>query len=266
MSPAQPPRLADALAALAARECRAAERALADTKRRHRGVHEARKAVRRLKSLLLLGHKPFADALPGIERVLGRLATGLSPLRDAQVAADVARSLVGPSPSPAWRSAIETLEHRSEGHLAEALHKDPRFLKRRRMLRELAAVIAALPWHQLGRARVEKALVRSEKRVHKACRRATDEPTPANLHSWRRRVRRLRMQRDAWRRITKTIGRPAHRHAKRDKAETRSLSKLSDTLGARQDLKALSAVLGKLGDPATVAPLRAQVREALKAL
>jgi len=102
--------------------------------------------------------------------------------------------------------------------------------------------------------------------VRRACRRATNEPTPANLHRWRRRVRRLRMQRDAWRRITKAIGRPAYRHAKRDKTETRALSKLSDTLGARQDLKALNTVLGKLGDPATVAPLRAQVREALRAL
>ncbi|SEN13753.1 CHAD domain-containing protein [Luteibacter sp. UNCMF331Sha3.1] len=266
MSPAQPPRLAEALAALAARECRAAERALADTKRRHRGVHEARKAIRRLKSLLLLGRKPFADTLPAIERALAQLAGGLSPLRDARVAADVARSLVGPSPSLAWRGAIETLEHRCEGHLVEALHKDPRFLKRRRMLRELGVAIAGLPWRRLGRARIEKELARSEKRVHKACKRATKDPTSINLHTWRRRVRRLRMQREAWRGVAKAIGIPPYRHARRDKAETRALSKLSDTLGARQDLKALNAVLGKLGDPATVSPLRVQVREALKAL
>jgi CHAD domain-containing protein len=263
---AQPtaPTIAAALASLAARECRAAVRALADAKQRHRGIHEARKAMRRLKSLLSLAGEPFADALPDIEATLGRLATGLSPLRDAQVAVNIARALAGPGPSTEWQHAIGALEHRSEGRMAAALHKDPRFLKRRRQLRELAATIEALSWREVRRDTIEHALSRSERRVAKAQKRVSQTPSVANLHRWRRRARRLRMQLEVRRKIQKATSKTFYRPAHEDKAAARHMAKLSDALGAKQDLRALRTVLRSLREPEAVAPLLEQIGHELK--
>ncbi|MDQ0008055.1 CHAD domain-containing protein [Luteibacter jiangsuensis] len=257
------PTIAEALASLAARECRMAMRALADAKRRHRGVHEARKAIRRLKSLLALAAEPFAESLPSIDATLGRLATGLSPLRDAYVAVNMARTVAGPAPSPEWQHAIDALEHRSEGRLATVLAKDPRFLKRRRELRDLAGVIEALPWQEVDRDTVERAIARTERRVAKAQKRASHKPSPVNLHRWRRRARRLRMQLDAWRKALKATGKSSHHHARQSKAAANAMSKLSDALGAKQDLRALRTALRSLHEPQAVAPLLEQIRQEL---
>lgn len=220
--------------------------------------------MRRLKSLLALGAEPFATSLPGIEATIGALATGLSPLRDAEVAVNMARSVAGPRPSPEWRQAIKALENRREGRLEAVLHKDPRFLKRRRQLRELAAAIEALPWRKIRRNTVERALARSERRVAKAQKQVSDDPSPINLHRWRRRARRLRMQLELWRKVLKATGKPSYHRARQDKAAARAMSKLSDALGVKQDLRALRTSLRSLGRPDTVAPLLEQIRHELK--
>lgn len=264
MPQAVAPTIAAALASQAIRECRGAARSLTDTKDRHRGIHETRKALRRLKSLLSIGTELFADALPELEATIGRLAIGLSPLRDAQVAVNIARSLAGPGPSAEWRAAIRALENRSEGRLAAALQKDPRFLKRRRQLRELAEAIEALPWRQVRRGTVEHALARSERRVAKAHKRVSDDPSPANLHRWRRRARRLRMQLELWRKVVKATGKPSRHQARHDKSAAHAMAKLSDALGVKQDLRALRVALRSLGQPDTVAPLLEQIRHELK--
>jgi CHAD domain-containing protein len=264
MSPDKKPSIAAALASSASRECRRAIRMLSDAKDRHKGIHEARKAIRRLKSLLVLAEEPFADALPGLKATLAHLAAGLSPLRDAHVALTTARALAGPRPTPEWRHALGKLEHRSEGRLAAELHKDPNFLKRRRQLRELEAALEGLPWRSIRQRTIEEALARSERRVARAHRRANKDPSPANLHDWRRKARRLRMQLELWRRVRKATGKGAHRHAAGQKEKTREMSRLSDALGAKQDLRALRAALRALREPEATAPLVEQIRQELK--
>ncbi|HEY4294564.1 CHAD domain-containing protein [Luteibacter sp.] len=263
MSPAKAPSIAAILASSAARECRKAIRSLSDTKERHRGIHEARKAIRRLKSLLVLAQEPFAEAMPGIEATLGRLAASLSTLRDAYVALNTAHSLAGPRPSPEWQHAIEKLAHRSEGRLATELHDDPNFLKRRRQLRELAATLEGLPWRAIRVRTINEALERSEQRVGKVHKRVNKSATPANQHDWRRKARRLRMQLELWRRVRKATGK-AGRHAPGYKEKTRDMSKLSDVLGTKQDLRALRVTLRSFREPEAVAPLLEQIRQELK--
>ncbi len=243
------------LAAFALKECRKADRSLADATQRHRGVHEARKSLRRLKSLLRLGEAPFKAELPAIEAVLTRLAESLSPLRDAYVATTMARKLAGAAPSPSWARAIDLLERRCEGRLADVLNDDPRFLARRRQLRELATKVEALPWNRVDERVVEQALACSERRVAKAQKRASAKPSPENTHRWRRRVRRLRMQLELRHKASKALGTQGGRDAHLHKATHRALSKLSDTLGATQDLRELRKTLRALGEPDTVAPL-----------
>ncbi|MGE7136874.1 CHAD domain-containing protein [Luteibacter sp. NPDC031894] len=264
MSPDKAPSIAAVLASFAASECRKAVRSLADARQQHRGIHEARKAIRRLKSLLVLADEPFADAMPVIKAILGHLAEGLSPLRDAYVALNTARTLAGPRPSPEWRHVLVKLEHRSDGRLAAALHADPRFLKRRRQLRELAVLVEGLPWRTIRQRTIDAALARSERRVAKAHKRATKAATPANVHDWRRKARRLRMQLDLWRRVQKARGKTGHRHVQGTKERAHEMSRLSDALGLKQDLRALRVVLRSFREPDAVAPLLEQIRVELK--
>jgi CHAD domain-containing protein len=259
------PSIQAALAALAGRECRGAARALADVKDRHRGIHEARKSLRRLKSLLALGAEPFAGQLPSLNELIGKLATGLSPLRDTHVAVHTAQVLAGPDPSLEWQQAIHALENRRDGRLAAALTKDPRFLKRRHRLRDLGDAIEALPWKAVTRRTIEQAIARSERRVAKAERRVRRDGSVANLHRWRRRARRLRMQLECWRKVLKTTGKSAHKHGPKDKAAVRSMAELSDALGAKQDLRALRASLRTLEAPLTLDPLLERIAHELKA-
>lgn len=259
------PSIQAALAALAGRECRGAARALADVKNRNRGIHEARKSLRRLKSLLALGAEPFADKLPALNERIGKLATGLSPLRDAHVAVHTAQVLAGPGPSPEWQQAIHALENRRDGRLAAALTKDPRFLKRRHQIRDLGDAIEALPWKSVTRRTIEHALALSERRVARAEKRVRKDGSVANLHRWRRRARRLRMQLDFWRKLLKATGKSAHKRGAQDKAALHTMSRLSDALGAKQDLRALRATLRTLKAPLTLEPLLERIGHELKA-
>lgn len=72
------------------------------------------------------------------------------------------------------------------------------------------------------------------------------------------------MQLDAWRKALKTTGKSSHHHAHQGKATAHAMSKLSDALGAKQDLRALRTALRSLHDPQTVAPLLEQIRQELK--
>ncbi|UPG92509.1 CHAD domain-containing protein [Luteibacter aegosomatissinici] len=264
MPPKSAPSIPTALALFASRECRSVARSLANTKDRHAGIHAARKGLRRLKSLLRLGADVFGANLADIEGRIGKLAASLSPLRDAHVAVTLAHTLAGPRPSAAWAEAITTLEHRRDGRLIEALQKDPRFLKRRHAVRELGDMVERLPWRLVKRGVVESTLDDQQQRVVAAGKRVRKDASPGNLHRWRRRARRLRMQLQYWRRVLRAANKTAHHRAKHDKASTHAMSKLSDALGAKQDLRALRVNLRALKKPALTAPLTDQIAEELK--
>jgi CHAD domain-containing protein len=259
------PSIQAALAALAGRECRGAARALADVKDRHRGIHEARKSLRRLKSLLALGAEPFASQLPSLNERIGKLANALSPLRDAHVAVHTAQTLAGPGPSTEWQQAVHALENRRDGRLAAALTKDSRFLKRRHQIRDLGDAIEILPWKSVTRRSIEEAIARSERRVARAEKRVRKDGSVANLHRWRRRARRLRMQLEFWRKVLKATRKSARKRGAHDKAAVQAMTRLSDALGAKQDLRALRATLRTLKAPVVLEPLLERIAQELKA-
>ena len=269
-----PSPLATTLADAASRECRRALRALGDTQHRHRGIHEARKSLRRLKSLLRLGTTTFADALPSLEKAIDRLAVGLSPLRDAHVAVETATSLAGSlavdveacavAGPESWGRAIDLLTLRCEGRLTAALTKDPGFERRRSEVRMLARQVHALPWQAMTTEEIDHALAHSEQRVARARKRMRKSDSVANLHRWRRRARRLRMQLELVRKARKAAGLPAPHHADREKALAKDMSLLSDAIGARQDLRLLRDILRTLVDADTAPALVAATTRALK--
>ncbi len=221
--------------ALARRECRIIARALARRRDVHASVHSARKAIRRLRSLLALVKHRFDEAIP-IDRRLQKLGDGLSALRDAHVAVDVVQALAATDGTGRWQPALDVLIERRDHSMAKALAADPGFQRRRKLVERVAADLEALDWRRLKRSDLRAALKLGQARLARAEKRARQDPSADNLHRYRRRVRRLRMQRDALRTIAPDIA--GSLRASADK-QAKALRKLSDRLGWLQDVRAV---------------------------
>jgi CHAD domain-containing protein len=248
----------NSLLALALDDCRAIRATLEHRQDVGDSIHEARKAVRRLRSLLALADDRV-DGLASLDRSLERLGEGLSALRDAYVAIATARELAATDATAPWPAFVEALVRRHDTLLAQALASDPGFARRRRIATRIARVLQQLDWTPLRGKDLRKALKRSQKRADRARKRAKEAPTPENIHRWRRRTRRLRMQlgtvRQARPDIAKAVARPSLRK------ELASLHELSEQLGWQQDLQ----VLRGLVSPMKKTPDRALLSQSLQA-
>ena len=164
----------------------------------HRGVHQARKGIRRLRSVIALGSPHFRADATSIDRSLQRLGRSLSQVRDAQVAIDCVRRRAEDAASPEQRA----LWQRLTSHLAkartrtmrQARARDPTFGKRQATMERIGKRILLLPWAKLDPVLLRARLKRSRKRAGRAADRYLDEPRLLHLHRLRRRLRRYRMQ------------------------------------------------------------------------
>lgn len=254
------------LAERSARQVRLAVQALGADRNRHRAVHQARKAIRRLRSLLALGRAAFGDSFGPIDTRLKRLAHSLSGLRDAHVAAETALALADGDEPHAWREVTLALERRRDAILAQALLKDPAFSARRRRLTRLAVQIAGLPWDQLSQRDLHKALDHAVRRTAKA--EATAELTrrPADMHRWRRRARHLRFQLEALESMRAVMEVHPGGHSGRKKLSARRLGKLTEKLGRARDLQILWLALKDVAAPMLMSRLKACIRHELRLL
>jgi CHAD domain-containing protein len=164
----------------------------------HRGVHDARKGIRRLRSVIALGAPRFEDAAEKIDRALQRLGRGLSKLRDAHVAVDLARDkmreAVDATQRTLWQHIVEMLVFARTQVLHDARAADADFLRRRQRVARIAEAISALRWDELDTATLRRQLARSRKRAERAARRSDENPDLQRLHTLRKRLRRQRMQ------------------------------------------------------------------------
>ncbi len=218
-------------------ECRTAIESLAATEDVHARVHEARKAIRRARSLLAL-----VDARLDVEaadRILQRTGDSLGALRDAHAVALAAARLGKQHADLRWQQAAAALDGRADRLARRELAADPGFAKRRAAIRRAARRLESLPWHTLKSADLRAGLVRQSRRVDSASRRADQDPTPENLHRWRRRVRRLRMQVDALAGLKIRI-------LDQDPTVSKRLHHLSDELGSHQDRVVLADTLRRM--------------------
>lgn len=257
-----PQPVGEALAALVAARCRMIDQGLSRKSDRHAGVHRARKAIRGLRAILALASEALGEPAIPLDRSLRQLGRSLSALRDAHVAAATARSLASSGEEAAWEAVASRLQERSERLLADALTRDPGFGARRTRVERLAGALAALPWQRVRRKALDRALARSERRAARAERKARRRITPTGLHRWRRRVRRLRMQVDAMRRIE--TGDAAWRATQGRRL--RKLKQRTDMLGRRQDLDVLRRLLPQASEVADRAALRRRLRGDMAAL
>lgn len=238
-------------------ECKAIVRALRASKAAHTRVHEARKAIRRTRALLALAEDGDAafDVAPA-DRILQRVGDGLSTLRDAHAAMETAQALAKQDDRKRWRPVVDALRERSAALVARELARDPGFARRQATIAGALHYLDRLPWQEFKSAQLRDGLQRQRRRVDKAARRATRHPDAENLHRWRRKVRRLRMQLDAMPRLKPHGTQPTHATTK-----SKSLHKLSDALGHQQDLHVLAGLLRRLPDIAERPLLRQRLQE-----
>ncbi|RLK56322.1 CHAD domain-containing protein [Stenotrophomonas rhizophila] len=229
-----PPAIGPAARALADRECRAIAAALALQPDVHDAVHRARKTIRRLRALLaVLESRDLETART--DAALRRLGHGLSALRDAHVVVETCQHLAAQQPAPPWSEVCRRLMARRDVLLARALARDPAFARRHAALLRIAGELQAQPWDALSARDLRKGLARSERRTAKAEKRAARTADPQDLHRWRRRVRRLRMQLEAMPALDSALAASVKRTGPGHQA--RALHALGDQLGRQQDLR-----------------------------
>lgn len=245
MSPrAASPRLGARAAALAADDVRALATALAIAPAEPTGVHEARKSVRRLRSLLALGRRVLGkEGVDAIDHELRALAKGLSALRDGQVVQDTARQLARDADEAAsWEALLPLLAARQQQRLADALRDDPGFMRRQAQAHRLAEQLQQLPWQRLHPDAMRLRLARSMRRQVRTQEVALASGRVDDLHDWRRRSRRLRMQASALRKLHVRVRQSDHDTT----AHLRHVARLVDQLGTLQDLALLRQSLDDL--------------------
>jgi len=238
-------RIGERAAALAVRDARALAAALAIAPADPAGVHEARKSVRRLRSLLALGRRRLGkDAVDAIDHELRLLAKDLSALRDGQVVQDTARQLASEADADeraTWESLLPLLAERQRHRLADALREDPGLVRRQAQAHRQAERLQQLTWHRLRSSDLREALGRSASRQARAQATALASGAVDDLHDWRRRSRRLRMQLSALRKLHVRPSMGEH-----GVMNLRHVSRLVDQLGVLQDLALLSQALDVL--------------------
>jgi CHAD domain-containing protein len=222
--------------------CRTARQALTRRGDADEAIHEARKAIRRLRSLLAVAR----DRVEGIEAIddqLDRLGDGLSALRDAYVVVATSRELSTREDASGWPDAIDRLARERDALLARERARDPGFARRKRAIARIERRLRTLSW-QVRKPDLRAALKRGQRRVETAGERAEANPRPRNLHRWRRRVRRLRMQLVAAQALAPGLAREVAEPSL--KKQLRRLHDLAEALGRYQDLQVLRARLRRM--------------------
>ncbi len=219
----------------------------------HRAIHEARKAVRRFRSILALCVRVDADLLSRVATSIRGIGKKLSRLRDAHVVTETAAAMRQQgSEAEIWRGLRTALKKERDELLATMLADDPAFARLRKRALRAVNQLTAVSFSALTCEDIILALRESAARMRKAERDAKDSPRTAVRHRWRRRIRRLRLQLECFQEIARDEGMPAAvrveaRWVLSEALDTMpaaaTLTILADKLGAQQDIAGLIAVL-----------------------
>lgn len=224
--------------------------------RRHAGVHEARKAMRRIRVCLSLAFAAECGDACVLDQSIARLARGLSALRDAQARVDTVKRLLGMSDHPEQRALLrqalavltkQRLQAVAQNRLQAV---DPE--QSQRELRLQVQALDALPWTGADNAQVLSALKTIDRRRVKARRRALNRGGSSAWHRWRRRERQLVLAQKLLADCGIVLSRPPVAHRK-----------LAKRLGLAQDLAILIVHLEH--DTVLPAPKRSALVEIVRA-
>lgn len=200
-------------------------------------VHEARKAIKRVRALARLVRTADRDMARRIDAAARRAGDVLAEARDADSLEGIVARLLEDDAGPGTRSALEEIaaparQDRERIDLAAAVAQAQSALD---AVDRLLAAIRPADGPGIAMA---KGLARTWRRAAKRLDAARDKPDGKRLHALRRRVQDWRYQVDALEPVW-----PDGVYARRAEAE-----RLSDLLGEHHDLTRLAERLDRLAE------------------
>lgn len=211
-------------------------------------IHDARKDLKKLRSLLRLVRDDLGKQRYRRENERYRDAARLlSPAREAEVNLATLDALGEryPDEVPAAAELRQALEGEREELATSGGALDERIARAVAAIAPGAAEIAEWPLAGDGFNLVRAGIERAYGRGRRGLRTVRDDPSPENVHDWRKRVKdlwyQLRLLRDAWPAVLKATAGEAH--------------ELADLLGDHHDLSVLVETATALApdDPDTAA-------------
>lgn len=164
-------------------------------------VHEARKSIKRSRSLLRLIRPAIGDAYSRENQRLQSVGRDLSELRDAQALIETLADLKEHNPHDShaedatdeFKAASDSLSERKE-KIATALEANGKIQEAVARLRETLTNVAELSLKRVDFPIVTDSVKTTVKRGSKAFSKAYSKPKPENFHEFRKRVKDLRYQ------------------------------------------------------------------------
>ncbi len=206
-----------------------------------KAVHRARKALKKERSLLRLGRDAFAPGARRREaRVLRGVAQDLSAARDADVMVqtldELADRFAGQVPEVSFAVIRERLELQRDGARLQLVNSASIGDAAAELI-EAGRRLEGWPIRGGGWRVVGAGLSRSYRRGRRASRKARANPTPENLHAWRKRTK------DVWYelRLLAPIAPGTMR------GQAKEAHRLSDLLGDDHDLSELRPAIARIG-------------------
>lgn len=261
LDPAIP--MSEALRRVAFGEIDIAQAALASPPDRHSGVHDARKCLKRLRSLLLLARPGMPEPVfASLTERVAAIARGLAPARDAHALIDAVDKLEresepGPGQGPirSMRAWLEKRRHAAEQNLERSAASDAM-----RALREIRGPFAGLAVYPDNFHALAKGLRRCYRATRTSFQHALVTEHDEDLHEWRKGVqhhwRQMQLLAPCW---------PSELTARVDAA--RSISQL---LGDDHDISLLGQLVSTptmtFGSPEETAAFLKRCRKRHKAL
>lgn len=165
---------------------------------RHKGVHQARKAIRRVRSILALAGDALGPGAEALSHLLSEINRGLSRTRDAQALVEAIDRLVAQTRDEKWlkllsRARRSAVAARREV-LREALAADPDLLRVRALLAQTKTAVDGLPWGGATKHDLEAAFSLAGEKARKAAKKAGRTSKDKDWHRWRRKARRQSQQ------------------------------------------------------------------------
>ena len=165
---------------------------------RHKGVHQARKSIRRVRSILALAGTALGPGAQALSHLLSEINQDLSRLRDAQALVEAIDHLAAKTQDGKWLRVLARARTRAVAGrlviLRAALAADPELQQARTRLAGIKTALDELAWSAVSVDEVEAAFSLGRKKTRKAAIKAGRTGEDEDWHRWRRKARRQSQQ------------------------------------------------------------------------
>jgi CYTH domain-containing protein/CHAD domain-containing protein len=217
-------------------------------------VHEARKCVKRTRSVLRLIRPVSGSAYSRENQRLRAAGRNLSELRDAQALIETLQNLEAYPPAKK-KTAYSFLQRRKE-KILRSLEASGEIKRTAKSLEQSLKSINRLPLQKVDFSVIIDSLAKSVKRGRDAFSKAYADPKPENFHEYRKRVKDLRYQLGVLTELWPDVL----------EGYANSAKELEQSLGEDHNLAVLAGVLPQNHFQAGIAEAQAKLRDQAKQL